>query len=31
MGDYYASYTDEARRNALGVKPLAPNWRASRR
>jgi putative endopeptidase len=24
MGDYYASYTDKARRDALGVKPLAP-------
>jgi putative endopeptidase len=24
MGDYYASYIDMARRNALGVKPLAP-------
>jgi putative endopeptidase len=24
MGDYYASYVDKARRDALGVKPLAP-------
>jgi predicted metalloendopeptidase len=24
MGDYYASYTDKARRDALGAKPLAP-------
>jgi len=24
MGDYYASYIDLERRNALGVKPLAP-------
>jgi putative endopeptidase len=24
MGDYYASFVDQARRDALGVKPLAP-------
>jgi predicted metalloendopeptidase len=24
MGDYYASYVDQARRDALGVKPLQP-------
>jgi putative endopeptidase len=31
MGDFYASYVDEARRNELGLAPLKGNWRASRR
>jgi hypothetical protein len=31
MGDFYASYIDEARRNELGLAPLKANWRASPR